>query len=102
MFKLGVVKFPFIYDIVIFGVAMLTVAFPPMKTPADAFMPRFPPIETFGAATLRILYGIEIFDTSIFMLGGAMLAEAFPPIPIPSDAFMLTPMSPPKKTFGAF
>jgi MFS superfamily sulfate permease-like transporter len=111
MLTLGVATWTFIDGIVIFGAAMLTEAFPPMPTPADAFMPMFPPTETFGAAMLRFIDGIVIFGASILMLGivifgasilrlgAAMLTEAFPPIPTPADAFM--PMFPPTETFGA-
>jgi len=111
MLTLGVATRTFIDGIVIFGAAMLTEAFPPMPTPADAFMPMFPPTETFGAAMLRFIDGIVIFGASILMLGivifgasilrlvAAMLTEAFPPMPTPADAFM--PMFPPTETFGA-
>ena len=56
--------------IVIFGAAMLTDA-PPI--PADAIMPRFPPIATFGAAMFRLIDGIEIFGSSILKLGAAIV-----------------------------
>ena len=53
------------------GAAILKVAFPTLFTPI------FPPTEMFGAATFKLIDGIETFGASMLRLGAAMLTSAF-------------------------